>query len=249
MDMFIKQLDPNLDYINYEINNDKCYITVASNRKEVICPFCGRSSSRIHSTYNRTFQDLPIQGYKVFITIRNRKMFCDNSDCKHTTFAERFDFISYKAKKTRRLEDEIVRLSINCNSVAASKDLKENVVDIGKSTVCNLLKKQTPVVDKKTITAVCKWLRTYPNFLVISRDGSITYGNAITDAHPEALQICDRFHLLKNLTLYVTEYLKKRLKPQVSIQSVSQEIKEVETIKQVDENRKLTLKEKYEKIN
>jgi len=82
-------------------------------------------------------------------------MFCDNPDCSHTTFAERFDFISYKAKKTRRLEDEIVRMSINCSSVAASKALKENVVDIGKSTVCNLLKKETPVVDKKTVTAVC----------------------------------------------------------------------------------------------
>ncbi|HHV29401.1 MULTISPECIES: ISL3 family transposase [Acetivibrio] len=142
MDKFIKQLDPNLDYINHEINDGKCYITVASNRKEVTCPFCGRPSSRIHSTYNRTFQDLPIQGNKVFIIIRNRKMFCDNPDCSHTTFAERFDFISYKAKKTRRLEDEIVRLSINCSSVAASKALKENVVDIGKSTVCNLLKKK-----------------------------------------------------------------------------------------------------------
>jgi len=99
MDKFIKQLDPNLDYINHEINDGKCYITVASNRKEVTCPFCGQSSSRIHSTYNRTFQDLPIQGNKVFIIIRNRKMFCDNPDCSHTTFAERFDFISYKAKK------------------------------------------------------------------------------------------------------------------------------------------------------
>jgi len=53
MDKFIKQLDPNLDYINHEINDGKCYITVASNRKEVTCPFCSQSSSRIHSTYNR----------------------------------------------------------------------------------------------------------------------------------------------------------------------------------------------------
>ena len=83
---------------------------------------------------------------------------------------------------------------------------------------------------------------------MISRDGSVTYNNAITDAHPEALQISDRFHLLKNLTSYVTEYLKKTLKPQVSIQAVSQETKEVKTIRQADENRKLILKEKYEKI-
>jgi len=41
---------------------------------------------------------------------------------------------------------------------------------------------------------------------------------------------------------------KKRLKPQVLIQAVSQETKEIKTIRQADENRKLTLKEKYEKI-
>ncbi|WP_081467102.1 transposase family protein [Acetivibrio clariflavus] len=70
-------------------------MTVAFNCKEVTCPFCDRPSSRIHFTYNRTFQDLPIQGNKVFIIICNRKMFCDNSDCKHTTFAERFDFMYY----------------------------------------------------------------------------------------------------------------------------------------------------------
>jgi len=83
---------------------------------------------------------------------------------------------------------------------------------------------------------------------VISRDGSVIYNNAIANAHPEALQISDRFHLLKNLTSYITEYLKKRLKPQVLIQAVSQETKEIKTIRQADENRKLTLKEKYEKI-
>jgi len=110
---------------------------------------------QIHSTYSKTVQALPIQGNKVFIIIRNRKMFCNNPNCNHTTFAERFDFISYKAKKTRRLEDEIIRLSINCSSIAASKIMGKNVVDVGKSTICNLLKKETPVVDKETIMAVC----------------------------------------------------------------------------------------------
>jgi len=42
-----------------------------------------------------------------------------------------------------------------------------------------------------------------------SRDGSVIYNNAIANAHPEALQISDRFHLLKNLTSYITEYLKR----------------------------------------
>ena len=72
------------------------------------------------------------------------------------------------------------------------------------------------MIDSRDYETVCEWLKTYPNLRVISRDGSVTYNNAITNAHPRALQISDRFHLLKNLTSYVTEYLKKRLKPQVA---------------------------------
>jgi len=63
------------------------------------------------------------------------------------------------------------------------------------------------------------------------------------------LQISDRFHLLKNLTSYAKEYLKKKLK-QILIQATNQEDSNKETviIKQTDENRKLTLKGRYEKI-
>jgi len=106
------------------------------------------------------------------------------------------------------------------------------------------------MIDSRDYEPVSKWLKMYPNLHVVSRDGSITYNNAITDAHPEVIQISDRFHLLKNLTSYAKEYLKKELKPQILIQSTMQEDPNKETmiINQANENRKLTLKEKYEKI-
>ena len=43
---------------------------------------------------------------------------------------------------------------------------------------------------------------------------SLTYNNAISLAHPKAIQVNDRFHLLKNLTAYCKAYLTKFLKPQ-----------------------------------
>jgi len=142
MDEFIKLLDENLDYVDHKITDNVCYITVSSNRKVIYCPFCGKPSSRVHSTYKRTFQDLPIQGNKVLIILLNQKMFCDNPECDHTTFGERFNFLQSKAKKTQRLKDEIVRLSLNCSSTTASEILSKNVVDVGKSTICSLLKKR-----------------------------------------------------------------------------------------------------------
>jgi len=142
MDEFIKLLDPGLDYIEHELLDDTIIIRVASNRKELLCPYCGYSSSKRHSSYERSFQDLPIMGKKSKIIIQNRKMFCLNPECKHTTFAETFDFIKPKAKKSNRLLDKIVDVSLNVSSVNAADILRDGIADVGKSTICNLLKKR-----------------------------------------------------------------------------------------------------------
>lgn len=74
--------------------------------------------------------------------LKNRKFFCQNPYCKRKTFAECFEFIVSKAKKTNRLEEEIVSLALNCSSIAASLQLKRTIVNVGKSTICELLKKR-----------------------------------------------------------------------------------------------------------
>ncbi|MBW9155183.1 transposase family protein [Clostridium tagluense] len=142
MDEIIKLLDENLEYVSHKIIGDTIFINVVSNREEVICPYCGNPSSKAHSHYKRSFQDLPIQGEKVRVILSNRKMFCCNLDCNHTTFAESFDFLKFKATKTKRLENEIINISMNVSSLTATNILRNSVADVGKSTICNLLKKR-----------------------------------------------------------------------------------------------------------
>lgn len=60
-------------------------------------------------------------------------------------------------------------------------------------------------------------MKSYPNIKIVSRDGSIIYKKAITLAHPTAIQISDRFHILKNLTSYCREYLLKLFKAKVKM--------------------------------
>ena len=67
-------------------------------------------------------------------------MFCHNPDCEQTTFAEAFDFLSAKAKKTKRLEDEIINISMSVSSLTASSILSMRVAKVGKSTICNFSK-------------------------------------------------------------------------------------------------------------
>lgn len=142
MDELIKLLDENLRYLSHRIDNGIMYINVESSSITFDCPYCNTPSNKVHSRYERQFQDLPIQGYKVMIVLTNKKFLCKNPDCSHTTFAETFSFIKNKAKMTNRLENEIVSIATSVSSITASKILKNQIADIGKSTICNLLKKR-----------------------------------------------------------------------------------------------------------
>lgn len=142
MDKLIKFLDKNLDYINHAIIDDTIYINVASNLITCKCPYCGQYSSKVHSKYKISFQDLPIQDKKVEIILNNKKYFCLNSECSRKTFAERFSCFNPKSKKTIHLTKTITKIAINMSSIAAQNYLRDNVVDISKSTICTFLKKR-----------------------------------------------------------------------------------------------------------
>ncbi len=143
MDEIIKMLDECLDYISHEVIDDTLYINVKSNKESLPCPKCGVESSKVHSRYKKSFQDLPIQGKKVVIVLKNKNMFCTNPKCKKYTFSESFDFIDPKGKKTKRLIEEIIRVSLTQSSVSAAKYLSDTTVDIKKSSICNYLKKNS----------------------------------------------------------------------------------------------------------
>lgn len=94
---------------------------------------------------------------------------------------------------------------------------------------------------------VVKWLKSYPNIQIVSRDGSITYKKAITLAHPNAIQVSDRFHILKNLTSYCKDYLMQYLKPKVAIDVVNKADSNSITSRSPIQNKQLTLEEKIMK--
>lgn len=165
--------------------------------------------------------------------------------------------------------------------MSAVNMINTRIANIGKSTICNLLKKIIIKVNKNNVKKVCiddfatkkcetygtvmididthrivdmiksrdyedivTWLKTFPNLKVVSRDGSITYSNAIKDSHPGAIQVSDRFHLLKNITDYCKKFLKNHLKTKVEIEA---EVKNIEKESLIEENNKqLTLIEKID---
>ncbi len=142
MQKYIDMLSTELRYINQTIEDNTIIFDVESAVDTPICPYCGEPSSRKHSSYKKSFMDIPLNNKKVLIRISNRKMFCDNKDCSHKTFAETYDFVEYKSKKTQRLKEYIIDTSVNMSSISAQNLLRKNGVKISKSTICTFLKKR-----------------------------------------------------------------------------------------------------------
>ena len=78
-------------------------------------------------------------------------------------------------------------------------------------------RKLIDMIESREQNDVEKWLMSYPNIKIVSRDGSRTYANAITAAHPNAIHISDRFHLVKNLNDYARLALQKLFQGRVAI--------------------------------
>jgi transposase len=57
--------------------------------------------------------------------------------------------------------------------------------------------------------SLAKWLQAHPGVEIISRDRSQEYANGATQGAPDAIQVADRFHLLKNLSDTVLKVLQQ----------------------------------------
>ncbi len=73
------------------------------------------------------------------------------------------------------------------------------------------------LIPSRETTDVANWLATFPNIQVISRGGAATYSSAATGSHPEAIQVSDRFHLIKGLSEAISKYIIREFPARIEI--------------------------------
>lgn len=69
-----------------------------------------------------------------------QKIFLHQPYCLKRTFAQRFDFIAYKGKKTYRVQNETFRVAMEMSSVSASDYLRNYGIEVSKPVICELIK-------------------------------------------------------------------------------------------------------------
>lgn len=95
------------------------------------------------------------------------------------------------------------------------------MVDLESHRIIDLL-------PSRETSDVARWLASFPNIQVVSRDGAAIYSSAAADSHPEAIQVSDRFHLIKGLSDAITKYIIREFPARVEIpltEAVSEEMK------------------------
>lgn len=141
MDALINSLGEQYRLNDIKYKDDAIVLFIDSAKKSLQCPYCHKESSKVHSYQTREIQDLPIADRQTILIVTVRKMKCLNPDCSHKFFSERLSFASRNAKKTDRLVARILKTSSEVSSVCSSKLLKDEKISVGKSSICNLLKK------------------------------------------------------------------------------------------------------------
>lgn len=74
------------------------------------------------------------------------------------------------------------------------------IVDLQTHKIIDLL-------PERSVESVIAWLEAHPEVEIVSRDRGGTYVDGVTQGAPLATQVCDRWHLLKNLGEAVEDFL------------------------------------------
>lgn len=74
------------------------------------------------------------------------------------------------------------------------------IVDLQTHKIIDLL-------PERSVESVVAWLEAHPEVEIVSRDRGGTYVDGVTQGAPLATQVCDRWHLLKNLGEAVEDFL------------------------------------------
>lgn len=86
------------------------------------------------------------------------------------------------------------------------------------------------MISSRDSSDVKEWLQKFPNIKVISRDGAPIYASASSESHPDAMQVSDRFHLIKGLSEAIDRYIMRTYPIRVEIPTVTVTTEEMKAL-------------------
>jgi transposase len=125
-----------------------------------------------------------------------------------------FGFASSPSTLLRRAHQAIVPDVINAALKVIGVDdfAFQKGRDYGTIIVNHESNKVVDLLPDRAATTLSTWLKLHPSIKIITRDRSFEYAKACTDGAPQAKQVLDRWHILKNLRDALEHFLERHRK-------------------------------------
>jgi transposase len=143
IDSFLPIEEP-FECLNEIITDDFILFRVRILSTTAQCPFCHKRSHSRHSEYTRKIKDVPFGSRAVGFEVFSHKWFCTNSDCHAKVFTERLSWVSPHHQMTTRLEQVLLKLSIEMNCLAAERACRTMHISVSHDTLLRMLKQLEP---------------------------------------------------------------------------------------------------------
>lgn len=123
------------------------------------CPLCNESSRQVHSRYVRQIQDLPWNAILVQLSLKLRRFFCINNQCKRKIFVERLGTAVFAyARRTQRLKGKLTHLAFELGGQAGTAICQKLGMDTSSSTLIRYIRHTPlPPEGKVTVAGVDDW--------------------------------------------------------------------------------------------
>ncbi len=123
--MRLSHLVPHLIGLNLRqliIEDEQLTLVLVPARRTGTCPLCRRTSSRIHSHYERTLADLPWGSRPIRLRVRARRFRCVNRRCSRRIFGERFtDVVRVHARRTDAQRSALEDFGLEAGGAAGAR--------------------------------------------------------------------------------------------------------------------------------
>jgi len=123
------------------VTNEEVALMLVSCQSAACCPLCTESSTRVHSHYRRTLQDLPWGPLRVQLHLQMRRFFCQNPACPRKIFTEPLTGLTERSsRRTRRLREALLVIGWALGGQAGARQCAAHAMPISRTTLLSLFR-------------------------------------------------------------------------------------------------------------
>ena len=123
-----------------EDTGDVIVVRASTKGDEVVCPACGTPTGRVHAFHERVPADVPIDGRRVLVRLRIRRMRCPVTKCARQTFREQVPgLIERYQRRTVRLGEQVRGVVRELAGRASARLLPSIGIAVGRDTAVRIL--------------------------------------------------------------------------------------------------------------